>query len=115
MATDPQRGEIWLVSLGSAPRGEQGKNWPVIVISVDEISTGLDEELIVVVPLSTTRAPSLLRPKVSLNAGIAQDSVALCRGVRSVERRRLYRSIGEIDDDTLREVEHALSMILGID
>lgn len=115
MAADPQRGEVWLVSHGSAPRDEQGKNWPVIVISVDEISAGLDNELIVVVPLSSKRAPSLLRPKVSLKAGIDRDSVALCRGVRSVERRRLSRSIGEIDDDTLREVEHALSMILGID
>lgn len=113
-STEPRRGEIWLTSLGAARKGEPGKNRPAIVVSVDEIATGLEEELIVVVPLSTSRAASPLRPQVSPDEGIERDSVAVCRGVRAVARKRLLHRLGEAKDDTLHEVEQALGMILGI-
>jgi mRNA interferase MazF len=114
-STDPTRGEIWLVSLGAARKGEPGKNRPAIVISVDEISAGLEDELIVVVPLSSSRKSSLLRPAVSPAEGIERSSVAVCRGVRAVARKRLLRPVGKANPDTLREVEQALGMILGIE
>ncbi|MGN6189142.1 MAG: type II toxin-antitoxin system PemK/MazF family toxin [Conexibacter sp.] len=112
---EPQRGEIWLVSLGAARRGEPGKNRPAIVVSVDEIVAGVEHELFVVVPVSASRAPSLLRPKVSHSEGIDGDSAAICRGVRAVARSRLLRCIGRLRPETLHEVEQALAMILGID
>jgi mRNA interferase MazF len=114
-STEPRRGEIWLASLGAARKGEPGKNRPAIVVSVDEISTGLEDELIVVVPLSSSRAASPLRPEISPGEGVERLSVAVCRGVRAVARKRLLRRIGEAKPDTLREVERALGMILGID
>jgi mRNA interferase MazF len=72
------------------------------VISVDEISAGVEHELFAVVPVSSSRAPSLLRPKV-------------CRSARAVSRTRLLRPIGRLRPETLCEVEQALGMILGID
>jgi mRNA interferase MazF len=114
-STDPRRGEIWLVSLGAARKGEPGKNRPAIVISVDEIFAGGEDELVVVVPLSSSRAPSLLRPEVSSEQGIERTSVAVCRGVRAVARKRLLRRIGLAEPGTLRGVEQALAMVLGID
>lgn len=112
---EPRRGEIWLTSLGAARKGEPGKNRPAIVVSVDEITIGLEEELIVVVPLSSSRAASPLRPGISPDQGIERASVAVCRGVRAVTRKRLLRQLGKAKPDTLREVEQALGMILGID
>lgn len=114
-SAEPRRGEIWLVSLGAARKGEPGKNRPAIVISVDEISAGVEHELFVVVPVSSSRAPSMLRPKVSPVEGIDGESAAICRGVRAVSRSRLLRPIGRLRPDTLREVEQALAMILGLD
>ena len=113
-STDPRRGEVWLTSLGAARRGEPGKNRPAIVISVDELSSGLDEELIVVVPVSSSRAPSPLRPQLSPDEGVERDSVAVCRAIRAVARRRLLRPVGRVEDGTLEEVEDALGMILGV-
>ncbi|MGH2712408.1 MAG: type II toxin-antitoxin system PemK/MazF family toxin [Thermoleophilaceae bacterium] len=113
-STEPRRGEVWLVSLGAARKGEPGKNRPAIVVSVDEISTGVEDELFVVVPLSSSRAPSPLRPIVSPAAGIDKQS-AVCRGIGAVTRRRLLRRIGKAKPETLGEVERALAMILGIE
>jgi mRNA interferase MazF len=114
-STEPRRGEIWLTSLGAARKGEPGKNRPAIVVSVDEISTGLEDELIVVVPLSSSRVASPLRPEVSPAEGSERASVAVCRSVRAVARKRLLRPVGRAKADTLREVEQALGMILGIE
>jgi mRNA interferase MazF len=111
---EPRRGEIWLVSLGAARRGEPGKNRPAIVISVDEIVAGAEHELFVVVPVSSSRAPSLLRPRVSPGEGIDGESAAICRGVRAVSRSRLLRPVGRLRSETMREVEAALAAILGL-
>jgi mRNA interferase MazF len=113
-STEPRRGEIWLTSLGAARKGEPGKNRPAIVVSVDELSTGLDDELIVVVPLSSSRAASPLRPEVSPEEGIERASVAVCRSVRAVARRRLLRRLGQTKAGTLGQIEQSLGMILGI-
>jgi mRNA interferase MazF len=114
-STDARRGEIWLVSLGAGRGGEPGKNRPALVVSVDEISTCVDDELLVVVPLSSSRADSPLRPVVSPDEGIDRRSVAVCRGVRAVARNRFLERIGEAAPETLREVERALTVILGLD
>jgi mRNA interferase MazF len=113
-STELRRGEIWLVSLGASRRGEPGKNRPAIVISVDEISAGVEHELFVVVPLSASRAPSSLRPRVSPTEGVDGESAAVCRAVRAVARERLQCRVGEAEPRMVHEVERALAMILGI-
>ncbi len=114
-STEARRGEIWLVSLGAARKREPGKNRPAIVVSIDEISSGLEDELIVVVPLSSSRAASPLRPEVSPGEGIERASVAVCRGIRAVTRRRLLRQLGKAKPGILGEVDQALAIILGIE
>jgi mRNA interferase MazF len=114
-STDPRRGEIWLVSLGAARKGEPGKNRPAIVVSVDELLGAAEDELIVVVPLSSSLAPSKLRPQVSPSEGLSASSAAICRGVRAVARRRLLRRVGRAKPKTLAEVETSLAIVLGLD
>lgn len=113
-STEPHRGEIWLVSLGAARKGEPGKNRPAVVVSVDAILAGVEDELLIVVPLSSSRAVSPLRPRVSLDEGVDSESSAICRGVRAVTRGRLLRRIGMVRSETLRDIERALAAILGL-
>lgn len=113
-STEPRRGEIWLVAFGAARKGELGKNRPAIVMSATELLTGADDELIVVIPLSSSRKPSRLRPEVSPLDGIDESSAAICRGIRAVARSRLLRRVGMAKPDTMVEAEVALATILGI-
>jgi mRNA interferase MazF len=110
----PSRGEIWLVSLGAARKGEPGKNRPAIVLSADELLVGAEDELIVVVPLSSSRAPSKLRPPVSPVGGIDAESAAIPRAIRSVARRRMLRRLGKVEPGTLAAVERALATVLAL-
>ena len=114
-ADPPRRGEIWLVSLGAARKGEPGKNRPAVVVSADELAAGIEDELIVVVPLSSSRAPSRLRPPVSPAAGIDADSAAIPRAIRAVSRRRLLRRLGKLDATTLAAVDRSLATVLALD
>jgi mRNA interferase MazF len=114
-STDPRRGEIWLLSLGAGRKGEPGKNRPAVIVSADGLSTGSDEDLFVVVPLSSSRSASALRPSVPPSAGIDASSAAIPRAVRSVARRRLLRSIGSVDPTTMIEIEQALAAVLGLE
>ncbi|MFZ0902754.1 MAG: type II toxin-antitoxin system PemK/MazF family toxin [Mycobacterium sp.] len=112
--SEPRRGELWLVALGAARAGEPGKHRPAVVVSVDEILTGLDDELLIVVPVSSSRTGSPLRPPISPTEGVDAESVAVCRGVRAVARSRLLQRLGVLASDTMRGIEEALALILGI-
>jgi mRNA interferase MazF len=114
-STEPRRGEVWLVSLGAGRDGEPAKNRPAVVVSVDEQNVGATAaDLIVVVPLSSSRAPSPLRPEVPASAGVDQTARAICRAVRGLARTRLLRRLGKLPPEPLAEIEWALSLILGV-
>lgn len=114
-STEPRRGEVWLAALGAARPGELGKNRPAIVVSADFVSVGTIADLIAVVPLSSSRTPSVLRPEVTDVEGIDQPSRAICQSIRGVARSRLLRRLGMLTPTTLAEVERALALILGLD
>jgi mRNA interferase MazF len=111
---EPRRGELWLVGLGAARTGEPGKHRPAVVVSVDEMLAGVDDELVVVVPVSSSLVGSPLRPNVSATEGVDTDSVAVCRAVRAVARSRLVQQLGTLAPDTMRRIERALALVLGI-
>jgi mRNA interferase MazF len=114
-ASEPRRGDVWLTAFGAARLGEPGKNRPAIVVSMDHLTAGTAADLIVVVPLSSSRNPSVLRPEVDDPEGVDRPSRAICRAVRGVARSRLLRKLGEVTPQTLAEVERALALILGLD
>ena len=111
---EPHRGDLWLVGFGAGRSGEPGKHRPAVILSADELLGGTDDELIVVVPVSSSRSGTPLRPAISPAEGVDVDSVAICRGMRAVARARLVERLGTIDPATMRDIERAVTLILGI-
>lgn len=112
-STEPRRGEVWLALLGAARPGEPGKNRPAVVVSADHLSQGTVADLIVVVPLSSSSAPSALRPEVTDIEGVDRPSRAIARGIRGVAPSRLLRRLGALTPETLAEIDRALALVLG--
>jgi len=115
MAILERRRDIWLVAFCAGRPGGPGKTRPAIVVSVDELSTGAPGDLIVVVPLSSSLAPSALRVEIKPATGIERPSRAVCRAVRAFVPSRLERRIGRIDPANMGQIETALALILGLD
>ena len=114
-STDPpQRGEIWLTTLGAARPGEPGKTRPAVVLTPAGLSIGSPLEQIVIVPLSATVSPSPLRPAISTASGIERPSRAVPRAVRGVTRTRMVERIGRASDREMASIGSALGIVLGI-
>jgi len=108
----PRRGEIWLVALGAARAGEAGKTRPAVVVSVDELTTGATTDLIVIVPLSSSQAPSAIRIEIAPSAGVEHPSRAICRSVRAVVASRFVRRVGSVDPPVMEKIDSVLAAIL---
>lgn len=68
-----------------------------------------------VVPLSSSRAASKLRPPVSPGEGVETESAAIVRAIRAVAARRLLRRVGKAQPETLAALEGAVAVVLGLD
>ena len=85
-STNPRRGELWLVAFGAGRPGEPAKHRPAVIVSADELLTGDPDptELVVVIPVSSSRTPTSLRPPITPDEGVDTNSVAVCRAVRGI-------------------------------
>jgi len=85
-----------------------------VVLSADELLIGSPDELIVVIPFSSSVTPSVLRPLVGPETGIDSPSAVICRALRGVARSRLLRRVGEVGDEKMAEIERAVGLVLAI-
>ena len=115
-AAYPRRGEIYLAALDPTLGHEIQKTRPALVIQND-ISNRLSQITIVAPITSTVRFP--LNPVHVLLAadqstGLSATSVALFNQIRAVDRLRLVKLLGVVDEDTLARVEEAIKISLGL-
>ena len=111
----PSRGDVWLVAMGAARKGELGKNRPAVVVSQDRFLVGNQYDHITVVPLSASRPPKLLQPNIERGAGLERDSVAICDFPRACVPSRFLRYLGSVSDETLSAIVQARAIIEGWD
>jgi mRNA interferase MazF len=122
-ADSPARG---IGAIGAAPAtsapttcpiaraGQPGRHRPAVVVSVGEILTGIDDDLIVVVPVSSSPAHNPLRPHISrTEAQTPKASPAAAASAPSLAPA-LPERLGTPAPDTMRQIERALALILGI-
>jgi mRNA interferase MazF len=46
--------------------------------------------------------------------GLTQDSVVLCEQIRVIDRRRILKVLGHLEEGYMEEIGKALSVILGL-
>ncbi len=113
----PKRGDIFLANLDPTVGSEIRKTRPVIVVSND---TGNKfSNTVTVVPLTSQGSGPSLRlfeafigfadhPKLSA------DSKARADQVRTIDKKRLYKSLGSLTAQALSEIDKALVIHLGL-
>ncbi|GFO95838.1 transcriptional modulator of MazE/toxin MazF [groundwater metagenome] len=111
------RWHIFLANLDPVVGSEQGKTRPVLIISEEELNNILP--VINVLPITTRKPDKRIYPnEVSISAGmggLTHDSIILCYQIRTLDKKRLIRDMGKIDDHGLQEsIIDSLSFQLGI-
>ncbi len=104
-AVPPSRqGDVWEARLEPVVGHEQGGTRPVLVVSVDQISSGRGE-MCIVVPFTRTDRDTPLHVRVDPpEGGLTAVSFALTENVRSISRERLAKRFGSVRDATLEQV-----------
>lgn len=111
----PQRGEIYLVCLDPAIGSEINKTRPALIISNNLNNQFADT--VTVIPI-TSNIQSIFPFETLLTSEetkLPKDSKAKCNQVRTIDKKRLIKLIGEVSPGRLKETEDALCIHLGID
>ena len=111
----PRRGEVYVVSLEPTVGAEIKKPRPAVVVQNDSsnrrspVTIGAAMTSQFELPLYPTeilaRAPQ---------GGLTVDSVVLLNQIRSVDEGRLARRLGVLKPETMKEVDRALLLSLGL-
>jgi|SRR5687767_1209303 len=97
------RFDVYLLNLDETPAGDAKNTRPAVVISPDELNRNI--ESVIVAPLASTNA--LYPTRVGVNFLNAERHVILDQ-IRSVEKSRLVKKIGEISADGRSEITSRL-------
>lgn len=114
MSLDVKRGEIWLANLDPTQGSEQAGVRPIIIFQDDIISRF--STTTIAIPLTTNLRRASLPICVLLKQGdgsLAKDSVALCFQLRAIDKTRLIRRLGRLNNRTISKLEEVILITLG--
>ena len=112
-----KRGEVYLSDLTPRSGSEQTGKRPVIVVSNDGFNSLANWRSIIVIPVSTNRArkgETLVNIAKGV-AGLADDSVALCHQITTIDRSKFINYLGELPQDLMMDIETAIKAALDMD
>ena len=109
------RGMVVLVTLDPTFGHEQQGVRPCVVVTDPEVLEDQSFPMLCVVPITRTRGEGALYPALSPGrSGLRVQSYALVDQVRSVDKRRVSRVYGRINQDELTIIEEGLRLFLGL-
>lgn len=109
-----QRGDLVLVNLEPVVGSEASKTRPAVVVSNDRAN--LSSPVITLVPVTSNTA-HVHSFQVFLSrdeTGLDHDSKAQAEQVRSVDRRRVKRQLGQLSAEQMRQLDAALKLHLAL-
>jgi len=113
-----KRGDVFWAVLQPRSGAEQQGRRPVIVVSHNGFNETPAWRSVMVVPVSTSATQARRGPTaVALPAGsggLAEDSVALCHQVTTLDRAKLTAYVGSLDAAQLRDLADGLKVALDL-
>ncbi|MEH2281191.1 MAG: type II toxin-antitoxin system PemK/MazF family toxin [Nostoc sp.] len=112
---DITRGDVLLCDLNPIVGTEQAGIRPVVVVQIDRANAVSPHTIIA--PFTSKIRRAILASHVFVPVGIgglSQDYVVLCERLRVIDKSRIIRVIGHLDDNYLDNLAIALCTILGL-
>lgn len=110
----PKRSDVYYVSFDPTVGVEIRKTRPALIIQNDVGNTHSPATIVAAITSTTREAYPY---EVSLPAGeggLHKDSIVLLNQIRTIDKKRLGRKLGTISTETMRKVERALAISLGL-
>lgn len=119
---DIHRGDIYYADLSPVVGSEQGGIRPVLIVQNDVGNRHSPTVIAAAITSKTgkTKLPTHIEVAGAestgyLNGcGLAKNSVILLEQIRTLDKRRLKERMGQLDEDTMRQVNNAIGISFGI-
>ena len=114
MTDFPQRGEIWLVRLDPTVGSEIKKTRPTLIVSNN--TSNQCSNLVTILPISD-KSSKIFPFEVEISdsaTGLSKPSKIRCNQVRTVDKERLVKKLGNASRELVPKIEEALKLHLGI-
>ena len=114
--TPPRRGEIYLVEVDPARGREIQKTRPALIIQNDIGNKHSPVTIVAAITskLSPTPYPVEVVVSPTKGNGLTAASAIKLGQIRSVDRQRLVKRAGVVDAATMRKVDEAITISLGL-
>ncbi len=99
------RGDILLVSLPDSNKREEKGNCPAIAVQTDVVNSPMLMIVPVTSSLGALRFPFSVKIEPSEYNGLTLDSVAMVFQMRAIDRKRIIRKIGELEQEFLTQID----------
>lgn len=114
----PRRGDVYLVNFDPTVGFEIRKTRPAVIIQ-NNIGNRFSQTVIVAAITGDGHKASKLIP-VSVfiskdEAGLSKDSLVLLTQIRTVDKRRLGKRLGQMSEITLQKIDQELKTSLGLE
>jgi len=110
------RGSLVLVDLEPTLGHEQRSTRPCLVVSEPAVNSSQRFPLLAVVPITGTPAPGALYPPLAPGAnGLTKPSYALVDQLRSIDKQRIRRRYGQVNEAELAAIDAGLLLYLGLE
>ena len=109
------RGDIFYANLNPVIGSEQGGVRPVVILQNDIGNKYSPTTIVAAITSKIKKAKLPTHVELdSSNFDLEKDSVILLEQVRTIDKRRLKEKIARLDEETMREIDQALQISLGL-
>ena len=105
-----KRGQIYYADLSPVIGSEQGGLRPVVIISNDV--GNIYSPTVIIACVTSVQTKKKIPTHVEIP--LIKDSIILLEQIRTVDKRRLKNLIAEVDEKTLKAIDKAIHISLGI-
>lgn len=112
----PKWGEIYQVNLEPTIGSETGKSRPAVVVSND--TNNENAATVTIAPLTSKTSEKIYPFEVLLpkgQAGLSKNSRIKLNQIRTIDKQRLIKYIGKIDNEYIAKIKQALIIHLDLD
>ena len=102
-----KRYTVWLVNLDPTVGSEIKKTRPAVVISPDWLNIRL--RTVIIAPMTTKIRNWSTRVRVNF---LGKEGEIVLDQIRTIDKRRLVKYLGEIDEETAKEIKEVLRKLL---
>ena len=107
-------GEIYVADLNPYQGSEQGGIRPVVILQNDAGNYFSSTTIVASLPSHVAKKENLpTHVFINSREDLEHDSIIMCEQIRTIDKSRLIRCLGRLDEYEVEEVEEALSVRLG--